>query len=401
MCGGYDVPAVARRARSARGRTRCRPGPTAAPGARRRAYFLERTVDDAARAARASTRSSCGAATSSAAFPYRDAARAGPTTPATTSAASTWRSSWSAEQPRRRARRRGTGVALYVERAGGLWESADVTVERDGRVVVRSEHLAARPGPRDRRSRRSPPTALGVSIDDVVLRFGDSDEAPRGDRHVRAAARLRWAARRVAVAARRGGRAQARAIAERLGDGDRSLAEIAAAADEPLHARSKFTLRGHDVLAAAYAAVVEIDRATGALRHPALRRGRRRGHDRQPAARARPGRRRHRAGARRSASSRRSSTTRRPARARASLLDYSLPTAAEMPPLRDRRRRVAVAAQPARREGRWARAARSARCRRSRTRSPTRSAGGTSTRRSRRRSSGARCARRACDAAGR
>ncbi|MBV9168376.1 MAG: xanthine dehydrogenase family protein molybdopterin-binding subunit, partial [Solirubrobacterales bacterium] len=32
----------------------------------------------------------------------------------------------------------GTGVGMYVERAGGLWESARVTVEPDGRVIARS-----------------------------------------------------------------------------------------------------------------------------------------------------------------------------------------------------------------------------------------------------------------------
>ena len=110
----------------------------------------------------------------------------------------------------------------------------------------------------------------------------------------------------------------------------------------------------------AYAAVVEVERATGRVRRAAAGRGRRRRPDRQPAARRGPGDRRRRPGP-----GRVPDRGGRPRRARAarssSLLDYALLTAAEIPRVRDRVRRDAVAAEPARARRASARAARSAR----------------------------------------
>ena len=77
----------------------------------------------------------------------------------------------------------------------------------------------------------------------------------------------------------------------------------------------------------------------------------------------------------------------------ASLLDYSLHHRGRDAAAADRRRPDAVAAEPARRQGRRRGRRRPARCRRSPTRSPTRSAAAMSSRRSPRTSSGARCAR--------
>jgi carbon-monoxide dehydrogenase large subunit len=58
---------------------------------------------------------------------------------------------------------------------------------------------------------------------------------------------------------------KARALAAERGDGEMALAEIAAAAPSPLHAQCKFT-SDITMSSGAHAAVVEIDRATGALR---------------------------------------------------------------------------------------------------------------------------------------
>ena len=85
-------------------------------------------------------------------------------------------------EPERRADDRvvvGTGVALYVERSGGLFESADVTVERSGRVVVRSSTSPHGQG-HETAFAQIAADRLGVDLDDVEVRFGDSAEAPAG-----------------------------------------------------------------------------------------------------------------------------------------------------------------------------------------------------------------------------
>jgi len=260
MGGGYDVPAVAVEVTGAR-TNKVPTGPYRGAGRPEGNYFVERTVDDAARALgmdpielrrRNIVRS----------FPYPSALGL------------TYDSgdydrclelALRAVEPEHRADERvvvGTGVALYVERSGGIFESADVTVERDGRVVVRSSTRPHGQG-HDTAFAQIAADRLGVSIDDVELRFGDSDEAPPGIGTFGSRS-LTMGGSAVAVAVDEVA-GKARAIAERLGDGDRSLAEIASAADEPLHARSKFTSE-ITMSSGCHAAVVEIDRATGALR---------------------------------------------------------------------------------------------------------------------------------------
>jgi carbon-monoxide dehydrogenase large subunit len=73
----------------------------------------------------------------------------------------------------------GQAVALYVERAGGLWESAEMTVEPSGRVVVRSGSSPHGQG-HETTFAQIVAERLGVAMDDVVLRFGDSAVVPRG-----------------------------------------------------------------------------------------------------------------------------------------------------------------------------------------------------------------------------
>jgi carbon-monoxide dehydrogenase large subunit len=76
-------------------------------------------------------------------------------------------------------RRVGLGVAVYVERAGGQWESAEMTRGEDGRVIVRSSSFPHGQG-HDTTFAQIVADRLGIAIEDVELRFGDSEEVPRG-----------------------------------------------------------------------------------------------------------------------------------------------------------------------------------------------------------------------------
>ena len=177
---------------------------------------------------------------------------------------------------------------MYVERAGGQWEAADVTVQPTGRVLVRSSASPHGQG-HDITFAAIVADRLAVAIDDVVMRFGDSAEVPRGVGT--------FGSRSVAVAGSAVALAcddvlgRARELAAHLlevaGDavvfadgvfaaGERSLSwrEVAAAAHQParlapgmdvgLRAVRRFS---SDVVfsSGAYAAVVEIERATGHL----------------------------------------------------------------------------------------------------------------------------------------
>jgi aerobic carbon-monoxide dehydrogenase large subunit len=324
MGGCYDVPAVAVEVTGARTNT-VPTGPYRGAGRPEGNYFVERIVDDAARALgidpvelrrRNVVRS----------FPY-------PSALGLTYDSGDYERcldvALRAVEPGRRADHRvvvGTGVALYVERSGGVFESADVTVERSGRVVVRSSTRPHGQG-HDTAFAQIAADRLGVAPEDVELHFGDSAEAPPGIGT--------FGSRSLAM----GGSAVAQAAAEVAGTAraiaagrEMTLAEIAAAADVPLHAR--VTFRSDVTMSSgAHAAVVEIERATGALRilryaaaddagtivNPLLVHGQVVGgivqgigqalteevvHDETGQVRS------------------------------ASLLDYSLPTAAEIPPLR-------------------------------------------------------------------
>jgi aerobic carbon-monoxide dehydrogenase large subunit len=72
-----------------------------------------------------------------------------------------------------------TGVALYVERAGGQWESADVTVAPSGRVVIHSSTSPHGQG-HDTAFAQIAAERLGLALEDIVVRFGDSAVVPRG-----------------------------------------------------------------------------------------------------------------------------------------------------------------------------------------------------------------------------
>jgi carbon-monoxide dehydrogenase large subunit len=154
----------------------------------------------------------------------------------------------------------GTGFGMYVERAGGQFESAEAELLPTGRLLVRSGSSPHGQG-HDTTFAQIAADRFGVGLEDVELRFGDSREVPRGVGT--------FASRSVAM----GGSAVAQAVdalkasyeavAGRL-SGDPSRAEVAAA--EPgLRASARFE---SDLVfsSGAYGAVVEIERATGRLR---------------------------------------------------------------------------------------------------------------------------------------
>jgi len=144
----------------------------------------------------------------------------------------------------------GTGFAMYVERAGGLWESAEVRIEAGGRVVVAS---GSSPHGQGHATAFGQIVAdrLGVDAADVEFVFGDSALVPRGVGT--------FASRSIAV----GGSALARALDElqrRMDEtGRRPLAEAAG-----LRAEARFE-SPLVFSSGCHAAAVEIDRRTGRL----------------------------------------------------------------------------------------------------------------------------------------
>jgi aerobic carbon-monoxide dehydrogenase large subunit len=174
----------------------------------------------------------------------------------------------------------GTGFGMYVERAGGQFESARAELLPDGRLLVRSGSSPHGQG-HDTTFAQLAAERLRVGLEDVELRFGDSEEVPRGVGT--------FASRSVAM----GGSAvveavdalkeKCAAVAARVlevgedepawGEGGSisaadgrtmSLRELAAA--EPgIHADARFS-SDLSFSSGAYGAVVEIERATGSLR---------------------------------------------------------------------------------------------------------------------------------------
>jgi aerobic carbon-monoxide dehydrogenase large subunit len=152
----------------------------------------------------------------------------------------------------------GTGFGMYVERAGGLFETAEAELLPGGSVLVRSGSSPHGQG-HDTTFAQLAAERLGVGIEDVELRFGDSREVPRGVGT--------FASRSLAM----GGSAVVEAVdalkekCEAVASGrSMSLREVAAA--EPgLRASARFE---SDLVfsSGAYGAVVEIERATGRLR---------------------------------------------------------------------------------------------------------------------------------------
>jgi aerobic carbon-monoxide dehydrogenase large subunit len=163
----------------------------------------------------------------------------------------------------------GTGVAMYVERAGGNWESARVSVGSDGRVVARSGSCPHGQG-HETTFAQIVADRLGVDTGDVVLRFGEipgvgtfasRSVAMGGSALVQASERILESATRVAARlldcrVEEVGRAGRDWTA-----GGRTVSWVEVAGG--LEAEARFE---SDLVfgSGAYAAVVEIDPETGA-----------------------------------------------------------------------------------------------------------------------------------------
>ena len=288
MCGVYDIAAAEVELVGAR-TNKVPTGPYRGAGRPEAAYFLERAVDDAARALGADP----------VALRRVNLVRSFPhDTPL----------GWTYDSgdyercldvalelsagapPPSGSGLRGTGVGMYVERAGGMWESAEATVEPSGRVVIRSSSSPHGQG-HETTFAQIAADRLGVPIGDVVLRFGDSDVVPRGVGTF--ASRSTAMGGSAIVLALDRVIARARALAAHLlgadvdtvvwedghftarGGGTLSLGDVAAAAYQPerlpagtdvgLHASARF--RSPLIFSSgAYAATVEIDPDTGILR---------------------------------------------------------------------------------------------------------------------------------------
>jgi carbon-monoxide dehydrogenase large subunit len=160
-----------------------------------------------------------------------------------------------AERERARAEGRvvGIGVGMYVERAGGLWESAAVRVEPDGRVLVRTGSSPHGQG-HETTFAQIAADELGVPPEAVEVRWGDSGALPGIGT---------FASRSVAM----GGSAlavAARELAGRAAEAGVAVVELAAA-EGGLEAETRFS-SGLVFASGAYVAVVEIERETGRLR---------------------------------------------------------------------------------------------------------------------------------------
>jgi carbon-monoxide dehydrogenase large subunit len=73
----------------------------------------------------------------------------------------------------------GIGVGMYIERSGGVWESARVTVAPDGRIVAR---IGACPHGQGHETTFAQIVgdALGAPMDRITVLWGDSSVVPRG-----------------------------------------------------------------------------------------------------------------------------------------------------------------------------------------------------------------------------
>ncbi len=174
----------------------------------------------------------------------------------------------------------GTGFGMYVERAGGLFETAEAELLPNGRLLVRSGSSPHGQG-HDTTFAQVAAERFRVGLEDVELRFGDSKEVPRGvgtfaSRSVamggsavlQAVDTLKWKC--LAVAA---GLLEAGPDELEWGEGGQvsapdgrtvSLREMAGASPGT-RAAARFE---SDLVfsSGAYGAVVEIERATGRLR---------------------------------------------------------------------------------------------------------------------------------------
>jgi carbon-monoxide dehydrogenase large subunit len=265
MTGCYDVQTAAVTVRGAR-TDKVPTGPYRGAGRPEAAYFLERTVDRAARELRLDPvelrrrNLICS-------FPYRSALG---WTYDSGDYARCLERAVELVQPER-GPLLGTGLAMYVERAGGNWESARVTVLDDGRVIARSGSSPHGQG-HETTFAQIVADRLGIDAGEVELRFGEipgvgtyasRSTAMGGSALVKASERILdeangVAARRLDCRAeeiRRAGRGWTAPDGRTV-----SWIEAAGGLDAEVCFESDLVFGS-----GAYAAVVEIDADTGAL----------------------------------------------------------------------------------------------------------------------------------------
>ena len=172
---------------------------------------------------------------------------------------------------------RGTGIALYVERAGGQFESAEIALAASGRFVIAS---SASPHGQGHETTFAQIAAerLRVAASEITLRFGDSDTVPAGvgtfgSRSVsQAGSAVALAAEELGERARPVAAALLGCDAGAVVPAEAGFAHVAsgrsvtwgeiARAGEDLRGGSRF--RSPQVFSSgAYVATVEIERATG------------------------------------------------------------------------------------------------------------------------------------------
>ena len=159
---------------------------------------------------------------------------------------------------------RGTGIAVYIERAGGAFESAAIDLLPDGRFAVASSSSPHGQG-HDITFAQIAADRLGVPVDAIALHFGDSATTPPGVGTFGSRS-VAMAGSAVAVASDElVERARTLAVEVGLDTGPTlNWTALAQAADAPL--RAEATFRSANVFSSgAYAASVHIDRATGVL----------------------------------------------------------------------------------------------------------------------------------------
>lgn len=167
----------------------------------------------------------------------------------------------------------GIGVALYVERAAGQWESATIQLAPGGRFSIASSASPHGQG-HEITFAQIAADRLGVEVDRIALTFGDSDQVPRGVGT--------FGSRSTAVA----GSAVALAAAKLIEQG-RAAAAVRLGCDEARFDGGRFSGGGRDLgwnelashglsasarfdselvfSSGAYAAAVQIDQETGGL----------------------------------------------------------------------------------------------------------------------------------------
>jgi carbon-monoxide dehydrogenase large subunit len=175
MCGCYDIPAAQVTVVGER-TDKVPTGPYRGAGRPEAAYVLERTVDAAAREL-GIDRLELRRRNFVREFPHRTPL--GWTYDSGDYAACLDRAAELLGKPPAGAGLVGVGYGMYVERAGGQWESARVTVEPSGRVTARSSSNPHGQG-HETTFAQIVADELGVEPGEVDMRFGDSADVPAG-----------------------------------------------------------------------------------------------------------------------------------------------------------------------------------------------------------------------------